>query len=75
MADAGLTEGSNDQNVEIVHSRLEGYRKELEEVRNAKSQAGFQDLVTKLGEAANAIFAEYRENFAGQDRGTRDLRM
>lgn len=75
LADDGLTEGSNDQNIEIVKSRVEGYQKELEEVRNAKSQAGFQDLVAKLGEAANAIFAEYREHFAGQDRGTRDLSL
>ena len=75
LADAGLTAGSNTQNIDIVKSRLEGYVKELEEVRNAKSQAAFQDLVNKLGEAANDIFAEYREHFAGKDRGTRDLAL
>jgi hypothetical protein len=73
LADDGLTEGSNTQNIEIVKGRLDGYRKELEEIRNAKSGGGFDDMVNALGEAANAIFAEYRENFAGQDRGTRDL--
>lgn len=69
----GLTEGSNTQNTEIVRGRLEGYRKELEEIRNTKSTAAFDDLVNALGEAANNIFAEYREHFAGQDRATRDL--
>lgn len=73
LADGGLTEGSNTQNIEIVTGRVDGYRKELEEIRNSKSSAAFNDLVNSLGEAANAIFAEYRENFAGHDRATRDL--
>lgn len=69
----GLTEGSNTQNINIVDERLKGYRTELTAIRDAKSSASFADLVTALGEAANAIFAEYREYFAGQDRATRDV--
>lgn len=73
LQSAGLTEGSNSQNIEIVRDRLSNYRTELAAIRDAKSSAGFEDLVGALGEAANALFAEYREHFAGQDRATRDL--
>lgn len=68
----GLTTGSNGQNIGIVEERLSGYRTELTAIRDSKSSASFEDLVTALGEAANALFAEYREHFAGQNRATRD---
>lgn len=69
----GLHEEHNDRNIGIVEERVGGYRKEVEAIREAKRQTTLPQLVAALGEAANAVFEEYRAHFAGQDRATRDL--
>ena len=71
----GLHDPSNERNIGVVDGRLELYRKELEAVRSARQQTSMEALVRGLGEAANAAFDQYREHFAGQDRGTRDLQL
>ena len=71
----GLQSEANDRNVGIVASRLEFYTKELGEVRTVREQTRFEELVGALGAAANAVFETYAKNFAGQDRGTRDLTL
>ncbi|HEY1959709.1 MAG TPA: hypothetical protein VGH28_29065 [Polyangiaceae bacterium] len=68
----GLT-GVNDDNLGIVERNLETYKKELEEIRAARKEVGFSDLLGLLGGAANTVFEAYRAEFAGQDRKTRDL--
>jgi division protein CdvB (Snf7/Vps24/ESCRT-III family) len=64
---------NNQKNIEIVSGRLEFYSKELEEIRKVRESTQFQDLVGSLGGAANQIFDEYKQHFAGQDRKTREL--
>lgn len=64
---------SNRRNIEIVNERIAAYRKELAEVQKVRAATDFPSLINALGAAANEVFAEYREHFAGQDRATRDL--
>lgn len=69
----GLYAESNEKNAQIVAERVGLYRQELGAVREARQQASLSALVDAFGEAANAVFARYREHFAGQDRGSREL--
>ena len=61
-------ESLNQKTREICRKRAEFYRHELEQIRQARGQTTFDDLVLALGESANLAFAEYRETFAGKDR-------
>jgi transaldolase len=70
---AGLTTGHNDGNIDIVTNQLETYKKELDEVRNARKGIAFGDLLGMLGGAANDVFDGFRKEYAGQDRKTRSL--
>ena len=63
----------NRENMGIVESALGTYRAELNEVRKAREGTKFSDLQGALGGAANELVDEYRANFAGKDRKTRDL--
>lgn len=65
----------NPRNIETVTRQIAFYRTELDEIRKARQDTKFPDLVGALGTAANEIFAEYRKHFAGQDRRTRDLAL
>jgi hypothetical protein len=67
----GLTQ--NGDNINIVEESLSTYRLELEEIRKARQATKFADLQGMLGGAANEIFNEYGQHFAGQDRRTRSL--
>lgn len=69
----GLSLETNDKNADIVAGRIAAWQTELTAVRDAKSRSRLEDLVNALGDAANAVFEQYRQNFAGQDRATRDL--
>jgi hypothetical protein len=66
---------TNRKNIDIVENQLATYRAELVEIRKARQQAPFADLMGMLGGAANELFDEYRKNFSGQDRRTRDLAL
>ncbi len=63
----------NVDNIGIVEESLATYRTELDEVRKARQATKFVDLQGMLGGAANEIFNEYGQQFAGQDRRTRSL--
>ncbi|MEO7094899.1 MAG: hypothetical protein ABI175_16690 [Polyangiales bacterium] len=69
----GVSSESNGKNIGIVQSNIEMYVSELAEIRKARSGVKLADLMGNLGTAANDIMNEYRENFAGKDRATRDL--
>lgn len=73
LADAGLTEGSNTNNIQIVDKQLAMFRSELVEVRKARQSTKLADLMGMLGGNANEVMAAYQEGFAGKDRKTRDL--
>ena len=62
----GLVNEHNDKNIEIVAQRLQFYGKEIAEIQQAKEKASVGELGTSLAEGANAIFALYQENYAGQ---------
>ena len=72
LKDAGLDDGNNTQNIGIVERQLAMFRAELAEVRKDRKTTKLTDLMGLLGTAANEVFAEYGEHFAGQDRKTRD---
>lgn len=65
----------NRDNIKVVEGALDTYRTELSEIRKAREGTSFGDLQGSLGGAANEIFDEYRANFAGQDRKTRNLEL
>ncbi len=73
LAQGGLVSESNDRNMEIVSKNLEVYQGELEKVREARSSVTKEQIAGSLGGEANEIMAEYREDFAGENRKTRDL--
>jgi len=72
LADEGLEGDPNANNINVVDGRLAAFRDELEQVRNAKHDTPPREIVGALANAANAVFEEYREHFAGRDRSTRD---
>ncbi len=75
LADAGLAEGSNTGNIDIVARQLTMFRTELVEVRKARQGTKLADLMGMLGGNANEVMSEYQEVFAGKDRNTRDLTL
>ena len=71
----GVSSDSNAKNIGIVSANIEMYVAELAEIRKARSGVKLADLMGNLGTAANDVMTEYRENFAGKDRASRDLDM
>ena len=65
---SGDPEKLNRKNRDICAQRKAFYSTELDQIREARSQTAFDDIVLALGESANTTFAEYREVFAGKDR-------
>ncbi len=63
----------NGRNIETVTRQIQFFESELGEIRKARQESSFKDLVGALGQAANQVFEEYRQHFAGQDRRTREL--
>lgn len=75
LRDAGVRDDWHTQNIEVVSQSLGTYKTELTEIRKSREGTRFVDLQGMLGGAANEIFEEYRKNFAGSDRRTRDLAL
>ena len=73
LKEGGLTGGHNDGNLEIVERQINTYKTELGEVRTARKGIAFGDLLGMLGGAANNVFDDFRKDFAGQDRKSRDI--
>ncbi|MFB6375881.1 MAG: hypothetical protein ABEN55_22825, partial [Bradymonadaceae bacterium] len=69
----GLDSGENVDNIEIVEDNVSMYREELEAVEAAKEQVDADELTAQLGGAANEVFETYRDDYAGEDRSSRDL--
>ena len=63
----------NARNISIVEDNLEMYREELAEIEEVHESIEGETLAGQLGGAANEVFQDYRDNFAGKDRATRDL--
>lgn len=71
----GLRADFNDKNIEVVTQNLETYRNELKEIRKVRESTKIDDFVGNLGGAANTVMEGYDQNFAGQDRRTRDIEL
>ncbi len=75
LREQGLRTDYNEQNINIVEDSLRTYRVELDEIRKARQTTRFADLQGNLGGAANEVFKLYADNYAGQDRRTRNLQL
>ena len=73
LVSGGYDESTNIKNMDIVRQNLEMYRTELIEVEKAQQDTSLGDVAGALGGEANEYMKEYRENYAGQDRTSRDL--
>jgi len=65
----------NTKNMDIVRRNMEMYQGELEQIEASRKEIAESEdssLAGRLGGAANDVMAEYRENFAGKARETRD---
>lgn len=62
----------NNDNIAVIDGNLATYRAEIEEIRKAKESTNLDDLAGSLGGAANDVFDEYRNRYAGKDRRTVD---
>jgi hypothetical protein len=71
----GYRSDTNARNIRIVQDNLKMYKDELAQIKAARAAADVDTLVGNLGGAANEIMEQYRVNFAGQARATRDLGM
>jgi len=71
----GLTNDHNEKNIEIVRGQLEMFENELGEIRKVRKETALGDLMGMLGGSANECFDEYRKDFEGKDRGTRDMQL
>ncbi|HHO49372.1 MAG TPA: hypothetical protein ENK18_00510 [Deltaproteobacteria bacterium] len=69
---AGFTDPNNDRNLSLVSDRIRAYKTELGEIVAAQGAASLDDRVSALGAAANQVFNQYREHFAGKDRASCD---
>lgn len=70
---SGTTAENNRNNIGIVEQALKHNEQELAEIRKARQAVPLADIMGMLGGAANEVFEEYRQKFAGKDRRTVDL--
>lgn len=69
----GFTTEAHTKNIALVKNNLGVYKAERENIARVLGQIPLTQRVGELGGAANEVFKTYRENFAGQNRTTRDL--
>lgn len=69
---AGWADRSNDSNIAIVEDRIRQYREENATIRSVQAEATLEQRVGSLGQAANEVFAMYREQFSGKSRAEAD---
>lgn len=73
LSQGGLVSSANERNMETISQKLDVYESELEKIREARDSVTDEQLAGSLGAEANEIMGEYREDFAGENRATRDL--
>lgn len=72
LQSSGFVSEANDRNFKTVTERIRAYKEEAAAIEEAHHNAQTSERVGALANAANEIFKEYRDQFAGQDRATRD---
>lgn len=73
LKEGGFNEEFHIRNIGIVEEQVASYERELAEIRKARQSTPMADILGMLGGAANELFAEYREHFAGKDRSKVEL--
>lgn len=68
----GFRDEANSRNIGIVEERIAQYRREIEAITAARAAASVSERTSALATAANQVFSDYREAFAGKARETRD---
>jgi len=63
----------NDKNLAVVNRNHDMYRGEVTAIKEARKDSSFDDLVNAFGGGANELIEQYRKEFAGQDRRSREL--
>jgi len=71
----GVTGDVHAKNIALVGDRLDSWNKEKQAISEVFDKAPLSDRIGNLGGAANDVFKQYREHFAGKDRRTRELAM
>jgi hypothetical protein len=72
LRSAGFEAEFHTKNIGIVEENIARYVRELGEINRVRAGFGSSGLVPHLGDAANALFALYREGYAGKPRNTVD---
>ena len=72
LATKGLNDKQQKKNVDLVHQNIDAYTSEFTHIESAHEAASVAQRVGALGEAANARFEEYKQNFAGKPRPSCD---
>jgi hypothetical protein len=73
IEEPGESDETLQQNLNIVVQQLSTWQAEREEIRNARANADFNELVRSLEMEHDDASAIYREEFAGKGRAGRDL--
>lgn len=69
----GVTGDVHAKNMALVGDRIDQWQTEQRAIADVLEKAPLTDRIGNLGGAANEVFKAYRENYAGQDRRSRDL--
>ena len=72
VRDGGVQFPQQQGNIDIVDRHLKTYHTELDAIRRSRNGATRGDRIRALAEAANQVFADYRAEFPGHARSTRD---
>ncbi len=72
---AGIADEAHVRNIRLVSEQIAMYQTEIEAVESARAAATVLERVDAYGQELERISATYRENFAGQNRATRDLNL
>lgn len=59
-------------NIDVITSRISSYRTEIDQIRAAQRDTPREQRAGALAQAANDVFKNYREEFAGKRRDTRE---
>lgn len=74
LKNRGLNSASNEGNIGIIDSRIKGYEVELKAIRDSRAKpVQLVEIMGSLGSAANDLFQQYRDQYAGKDRRNVDL--
>lgn len=63
------------KNLALLTTHLEAWKKELPLLEAARATIEPRDLTNQLGAVANQIFQLYQREYAGKERGSRNLQM